>query len=583
VRAPLPLRTGLLALVALALVQIAAGFGSAPLMRAEIYFLDGARSMLERGDLLIPYYEGAPFFDKPPLTYWLIAAAFRLFGYTAAAARVVPAAAAVLALAATVWLGRRLFDTRTALAGGLVLATTFGFVSFARVAMSDMLLALACVASVALGVEVLLLGRGGWRLVALGAVLGLGFLTKGPVALLLPGLGLLALAWQRRDRLPRPDRFWALGALAFALAGLSWFGLVAGRLGSAPLVYFFLRENLERFAGETYDAQRPFWYYLSAYLAEGAPWSLLMPAALLSFRRGDTPPEQRSSVRFLLGWLGLMLVPLSLSRGKLDYYLLPLYPAASLLIGHWLAAARWQRFDRASVRVVLVLAALGLLAGTALPGRIPEPWLPPAGARAAVAGLAVAAALVALLATRRPTPGRSLGVLAGLTAGLFVAVSGVYLPAFRSAQPNAAIVEDVSRERHYRSDAGLALCDDPVLVARDVLFQARLAPLRRCDLWNPAASQLPFMVFVPEQRRDDLMEIPSVRFVGRYTYLPGVTLTLQGLLEGPRPAELALIANYPTQDPISLRRNRRDRRRAVRERQSGAAGPLSRPSAEPHP
>ena len=569
---PPTLRAGLIGLLALTLLQIAAGFGSAPLMRAEIYFLDVARSMLERGDLLVPYYEGEPFFDKPPLTYWLIAASFRLFGYTAAAARAVPALAAIGAVAATVWLGRRLFETRSALAGGLVLATTFGFVSFARVAMSDMLLALSSVVAVGLGVELLAPERrGGWRVAALGGVLGLGFLTKGPVALLLPGLGLLLLAWQQRARLPRPDIWWVLGALAFALVGLSWFGLVAARLGSGPLEYFFLRENLERFAGETYDAERPLWYYLTTYLAEGAPWSLLMPAALLSFQRGLTPAEQRPGARFLLGWLGLMLVPLSLSRGKLDYYLLPLYPAASLVIGHWLAAARWRRADRVAVRVVLVLAALALLGGIALPGRLPEPWLPPAGARAAVAGLAVAGALLALAATRRPTPARSLGVLAGLTAGLFVAVSGVYLPAFRAAQPNAAIVADVSRERHFRRDARLALCEDPVLVARDLLFHARLAPLRRCDLWNPAASEQPFLVFVPEERRDDLMEIPAVRFVGRYTYLPGVTLTLAGLLQGPRPAELALIANYPTSDPISLRRNRRDRKREVRERQSGAS------------
>jgi hypothetical protein len=66
-----------------------------------------------------------------------------------------------------------------------------------------------------------------------------------------------------------------------------------------------------------------------------------------------------------------------------------------------------------------------------------------------------------------------------------------------------------------------------------------------------------------------MMEIPRIRFVGRYRYLPGVTLTLRGLLEGPQPAELALVANFPTTDPISLRRNRRDRKRAVRERQSG--------------
>jgi hypothetical protein len=193
--------------------------------------------------------------------------------------------------------------------------------------------------------------------------------------------------------------------------------------------------------------------------------------------------------------------------------------------------------------------------------------------------LAALGALLALAVSWRPTPRRSVGVLAGLTAGLFVAVSGVYLPAFRAAQPNAAIVADVTRERHIRSDAGLALCEDPVLVSRDVLFHARLAPLRRCDLWSPAASSLPFMLFVPDEQRDDLMEIPAMRFVGRYTYLPGVALTLRGLLEGPRPAQLTLIANYPTSDPISLRRNRRDRKREVRERQSQGLAP----SAEAFP
>ena len=50
--------------------------GQAPIERAEIYFLDGARSMVERADWLVPYYRGEPFFDKPPLTYWLMALAF---------------------------------------------------------------------------------------------------------------------------------------------------------------------------------------------------------------------------------------------------------------------------------------------------------------------------------------------------------------------------------------------------------------------------------------------------------------------------------------------------------------------------
>jgi hypothetical protein len=97
-------------LVVCASVLLFPGLGSAPLERAEIYFLDGARSMVERADWLVPYYRGQPFFDKPPLTYWLMAASFRAFGFSAGAGRLVPAFATLGVLLATLWLGSVLFD-----------------------------------------------------------------------------------------------------------------------------------------------------------------------------------------------------------------------------------------------------------------------------------------------------------------------------------------------------------------------------------------------------------------------------------------------------------------------------------------
>src|SRR5688572_3030423 len=109
--------------------------------------------MVESGDWLVPRYRGEPFFDKPPLAYWLMAAAFRAFGFTLGAARLVPVAAALLLLAATAWLGRRLFDGRTGAAASAVLASTLLFLSFGRVAMSDMLLALWTTLAVALSFD----------------------------------------------------------------------------------------------------------------------------------------------------------------------------------------------------------------------------------------------------------------------------------------------------------------------------------------------------------------------------------------------------------------------------------------------
>ena len=111
----------------------------------------------------------------------------------------------------------------------------------------------------------------GWYIPALGAVLGLGFQTKGPVALLLPGLGFLALLWQRRrQRWSITLRRLLLALALFAVVGFGWFAVMYLRLGPEPLAHFFLRENLERFAAATYDVgRRAWWYYLPAYLAFG--------------------------------------------------------------------------------------------------------------------------------------------------------------------------------------------------------------------------------------------------------------------------------------------------------------------------
>jgi len=93
-RDPSPWPLGLL--LALATAVFLVGLGAAPIERAEIYFLDAARAMVERSDWLVPYYRGEPFYDKPPLTYWLLAASFQAFGPSLFSGRLV---AALLALA----------------------------------------------------------------------------------------------------------------------------------------------------------------------------------------------------------------------------------------------------------------------------------------------------------------------------------------------------------------------------------------------------------------------------------------------------------------------------------------------------
>ena len=530
--------------------------GEAPLERAEIYFLDAARGMVESGDWLVPRYRGEPFFDKPALTYWLMAFAQLWLGTTPGAARIVPAASALLVLLATVWLGTLLYDRRTALAGGLVLATTFAFVTFGHVAMSDMLLALWSTLAVALAVRAARPRPPAILLPALGAVLGLGFLTKGPIALLLPGIAIGLVLFRGRGKEPIRLQLvpLGLGLLLFAILGLGWFALLYRRLGPDPLLYFFLRENLQRFAGAAYDVGRPPWFYLPTYIAEGVPWSLFAP---LAFLRGRRDEEGRAGTRLLAAWVLLALVPLSLSRGKIDYYLLPLYPAVSLVVGRFFAAASWRRLDREWARAVLVLGACFLLLLTRVASSFPSGWLPEERAQTLLVVTAGAGAVAGLLAAIRPAPARVLYVLAGSGAAVCFVLAAFFLPAFWRGQPNQKIAADVRREQLFRPDATVALCVDPSRAERDILFRARVAVEQRCDQWSLAASREPYLLLMRPEVRRSFRSVPGFREVDRYPVLPASVLTLAGLREPPRPEEMVLGANYGTPDPEAGRRARR--------------------------
>jgi hypothetical protein len=146
---------------------------------------------------------------------------------------------------------------------------------------------------------------------------------------------------------------------------------------------------------------------------------------------------------------------------------------------------------------------------------------------------------------------------------LFLAAVTVFLPAFRAAQPNEAILADVLRERRYRPDAGMALCHDAPRVQRDILFHARLAVEERCDVWAPASSSAPFLLLLQPEERRSLAAVPGFRVVSEHDALSGRDLTLRGLLRGPRPEGVVLAANFDTDDPVAERKRKKERKRAL--------------------
>jgi hypothetical protein len=279
---------------------------------------------------------------------------------------------------------------------------------------------------------------------------------------------------------------------------------------------------------------------------------------VISARRAADP-----SLRFLLGWALLMAVPLSLSRGKIDYYLLPLLPPLALAIGHVFASEPWLAWERGAARALLAAAAavLVLLLLVHGPAPLPRQWLPGAPVLALAAGVAAGGAGLCLWAALRFRPLRTLGVLAGVSAAVAFGLAAFFVPAFTAGQPQRALLGDVREELRYRPEAALVFCDDPARVQRAVLFEARRGSQERCDLWAAAADDSPALFLLDADEQQSVGQ--TLRGISAHRYLPAETLTLRGLLAPPRPAWLYLGANFSTESPVALRKEAREYRKAV--------------------
>jgi len=352
--------------------------------------------------LVLPRLNGEVYTQKPPLYYWLAALAGLPVGRVTEFAARLPSALAGLAMVlVTLRLGREALGGLAGVAAGAVLLTLPAFVDLARSARPDALLA-ACVTAALLFAWRLDRGLGSparsrWLL---HLSMGLGVLAKGPVAVLLPLLGLLAyLAWERRLRDFR--RFVSAPALVASLGlPLAWISLAAA-VAPQGFVQEAVGENvLERFFTGTDHARSPF-YYLLEFPDSFLPWTLAWPFAAWTGRSAlarTTGGTSASAVRFLLAFVGMGLLFFSLSAGKRGAYLLPLYPATALLLGcalhAWLrphlaipssgklAPAAWVAFATFGVAAALELAYLTLY----LPRQNGEQSIRPAAT--AAAGLA---------------------------------------------------------------------------------------------------------------------------------------------------------------------------------------------------
>ncbi len=339
-----------------------------------------AREMVQGRDWVLMHFNGRTYGDKPPLFFWLIALSSYLWqGFTSFSARFPSALFGTLAILMTFLLGKKLFDPQTGFLSGLILATSTEFAYLSTRANIDATLTFFTTASLLCFLQWYLWNqqdldrkRNIGKLSIYGFYVGMALatLTKGPVGFILPLLvSLIYLIIQKDWKTIRNMRLLS-GMLLFLVIVLSWYLPAVLSGGKSYLQETLFKHTVEAYA-EGWTHVRPLYYYFYNFPVDFLPWFLFLPAAIVYGYSGETV-EKRKEFLFLLIWFVVIFCFFSFSKGKRGLYLLPLFPAASLIVGNlWrgFIFTPMKNFRREWVSFPLYgFMGLILLAGVAAPG-----------------------------------------------------------------------------------------------------------------------------------------------------------------------------------------------------------------------
>jgi 4-amino-4-deoxy-L-arabinose transferase-like glycosyltransferase len=291
-----------------------------------------ARTMWVTGDWIVPRLQRTPYYEKPPLQYWLTIPAYQWFGALPWVARLAPALAAWLTVLMTFIWANRALGTRVAFLGSVCLCLTLEFVVLGRTLVVDALLTL-CVMASSFAAHNAVSGKSlRWKW-WLGSALmcGMGILTKGPVALILVAPPLAAYHWLTGSRLSR--RAGGVWLLLVLLVAAPWYVAMAWR-EPAYVSDFFWKANVLRYTDPS-DHKQAWWFYMPVLFVGTFPWCLLWPA-LVSFvtsRRPELARRRRPALGYCLLLFVWPVVFFSLAGCKSPPYMLPAVVPLALATG----------------------------------------------------------------------------------------------------------------------------------------------------------------------------------------------------------------------------------------------------------
>ena len=394
---PLIITISLLILISLCMITFIWRLGSIGLVdETEPLFAEAARQMVETGNWVTPYFNGETRFDKPPLIYWLMAIGYQVLGVNEWAVRL-PSALSAIGLTVLVFLvlirfGVSPFSRASdfnqkqwgSFIGAATLALTPEFIIWARVGVSDLLLT-GCMGSALLCffvgyVKSEKTTEASFFRISFPSVWYLGFyvltalavLAKGPVGLVLPGLVIIGfLLYQGNLWIVFKEMRVVSGMIIFLVITIPWYVLVILENGQSYIDSFFGYHNVQRFTGVVNGHNAPWYFYFSILLIGFAPLAVYLPSAiglLQVWRRKFWQQQTRENQLgiFAFFWFITIFVFFTIAVTKLPSYIIPLLPAAAILMGLF-----WSYYqEEASAKSLKINAVVNIIFLLALGGAL---------------------------------------------------------------------------------------------------------------------------------------------------------------------------------------------------------------------
>jgi len=294
----------------------------------EAIYAQVSKEMIESGDWLTPHWEYKPWFHKPPLLMWLTAIFYRLFEVNEFWSRAASAFSGIGLVITTYLVGKLIYDTYTGFLAAVILLTSYHFVGYARFGTTDVMLTLFTFVAVYAYLRLKQGSQLWWY--AIWNACALALLVKGAAGVIAPAVIVSALLLDKRLVAAAQSRHFWQGLLSAIAVVAPWHILMSVKYGWAFIEEYIGYHVITRTMNAIEGHQAGRIFYVDELHTYFYPWFYLTPFALAISIGENIKGQSRSRILLLL--IMIVFGIYTAAQSKLSWYILPVYPALSVLV-----------------------------------------------------------------------------------------------------------------------------------------------------------------------------------------------------------------------------------------------------------